>query len=156
MPEPAEPRGVLLAFDFGLKRIGVAVGQTTTRTANPLAVVASSSGTDWQRISELVEEWRPRGAVVGLPLDAEGQDTEMSRAARRFGAELEKRYSIAVYFADERLTSRQAESQFAAMRARGELRRKSAARLDAMAAKIILENWLQSLPAQGAERPGPD
>jgi putative Holliday junction resolvase len=156
MPEPAEPRGTLLAFDFGLKRIGVAVGQTATCTANPLATLSSSNGADWQGISALVEEWQPRGAVVGLPLDDEGNDTEMSRAARRFGRELEKRFEIPVYFIDERLTSRLAEAQFAALRARGELRRKNAARLDAMAAKIILENWLQSLPAQGADRPGPD
>lgn len=149
MPEQAAPRGTLLAFDFGIRRIGVAVGQTETRTANPLTTIRTSGEPGWREISALVEEWRPCAMVVGLPLDAGGQETDMSRAARRFGRELERRFSIPVYHMDERLTSRLAESQFADLRARGGARRKEAHNLDAAAAKIILENWLQALPATG-------
>ena len=152
MPEPAASRGTLLAFDFGIRRTGVAVGQTETRTANPLTTIRTTGEPAWREISKLVEEWRPCALVVGLPLDAGGEETEMSRAARRFGRGLEKRFSITVYYMDERLTSRLAESQFADLRARGGARRKEARSLDALAAKIILENWLQSLPATGADR----
>ena len=84
--------------------------------------------------------------LVGLPLGAEGEETEMSKAARSFGRSLQKRYSIPVEYADERLSSRVAESRFAELRASGGLRRKDASQLDAMAAQVILENWLQSLP----------
>jgi putative Holliday junction resolvase len=82
--------------------------------------------------------------LVGLPLGPEGDETEMSKAARQFGAQLAARYSLPVEFADERLTSRAAESRFIELRARGELRRKNADQLDAISAQIILENWLQS------------
>ena len=69
MPEAQAPRGTLLAFDFGLARIGVAVGQTQTGTANPLETVSNTGDEAWRRIQQLVSEWRPVAMVVGLPLD---------------------------------------------------------------------------------------
>ena len=81
---------------------------------------------------------------LAMPLGAEDEETDMSKAARSFGAALEKRYSITVEYMDERLTSRVAESRFAEQRAAGNLRRKDADQLDAIAAQIICENWLQS------------
>ena len=151
MPEAVAPDGTLLGFDFGLRRIGVAVGQTATCTASALITVSHSTRPDWQAISKLIEEWRPAGMVVGLPLDAGGHETQMSRAARQFAAKLAQRFQKPVYFIDERLTSVQAQSQFAAARSAGRARRKDARRLDAVAAKIILENWLQSRPVTGAQ-----
>jgi putative Holliday junction resolvase len=149
MPEAAAPQGTLLGFDFGLRRIGVAVGQTATRTAGALVTVRHSDQPDWASIEKLVREWKPAGLVVGLPLDAEGHETEMSRAARRFGSELGKRFDVPVFFIDERLTSVMAGTDFAEARSEGRARRKDARKLDAMAAKIILENWLQSIPPTG-------
>lgn len=134
--------GTLLGFDFGLRRIGVAVGQTATRTASPLTTVPHGKKPDWRAIDSLVREWRPSGLVVGLALDGEGHETDMSRLARKFGKELEGRFERPVFYSDERLTSRAAESQFAEMRSSGVARRKDAGKLDAVAAKIILENWL--------------
>jgi putative Holliday junction resolvase len=136
----------LLGFDFGLRRIGVAVGQTATRTASALRTVMHSDKPDWRAIAELVEEWRPDGMVVGLPLDAEGGETEMSRAARRFAEALGKRFGKPVFLSDERLSSAAAEAAFASARAEGRARRRDGRKLDAVAAKIILENWLQSGP----------
>ena len=144
MPETAPTRGYILSFDFGMRRIGVAVGQTTTRTASALETVAHSSQPDWGAIDRLVREWKPALLLVGLPLGAEGEETDMSRAARRFGHSLEERYSLDVDYCDERLSSRVAENRFAEQRASGGLRRKDASQLDAMAAQVILENWLQS------------
>ncbi|MEJ8567069.1 Holliday junction resolvase RuvX [Elongatibacter sediminis] len=146
MPEPAEFRGTLLGFDYGMRRIGVAVGQFATRTASPLQTVAHRDAPDWDALDRLIREWRPNALVVGLPLNDKGEETDLSRAARRFGGALAKRYGLPCRFADERLTSKAAEAQFAEMRARGSARRKHAQRLDAMAAQIILENWLQSAP----------
>ena len=139
--------GTLIAFDFGHRRIGIAVGQTLTCTASALAVVMVSSEPDWQSIAGIVKDWKPAALIVGLPLATSGEETDMSRDARSFGGQLEKRYNIPVFFQDERLTSFGAEERFVEARARGSMRRKDAALKDAIAAQIILENWLQSTHA---------
>jgi putative Holliday junction resolvase len=144
MPEPAPPRGNVLSFDFGLRRIGVAVGQCTTCTANSLGVVTNGKSPDWQAIDRLVRQWQPELLLVGLPLDRQGQETDMSRAARQFGATMAARYGRECTYVDERLSSRAANSRFVELRAAGGMRRKDAGKLDALAAQIILENWLQS------------
>jgi len=141
--EKIRPAGTLLAFDFGHRRIGVAVGQTLTGTATALAVVPVAAKPDWQMISRIIDEWKPVALVVGLPLAADGGETTMSEDARRFGRRLEGRYGVPLWYEDERLTSFSAEQRFAGARARGGMRRKDAALKDAMAAQIILENWLQ-------------
>ena len=147
MPDSALPRGYVLSFDFGFRRIGIAVGQSATRTASSLQTVLNREQPDWAAIDRVVKEWKPTLFVVGLPLDLSGEETDMSRAARQFGQALSERYGHDCVFADERLSSHAAGSRFASMRASGELRRKDAAKLDAMAAQIILENWLQSCSA---------
>lgn len=146
MPDSAPPHGTLLAFDYGLKRIGVAVGQTQTCTASALETVEARGAGGLQRIDSLIEEWRPCALVVGLPLAPDGSESDMSRAARNFAETLVERTGLPLFFQDERLTSRAAEAAFAGLRAAGERRRRDAAIKDAMAAKIILENWLQSHP----------
>ena len=145
MPDKAsKPQGTLLGFDFGHKRIGVAVGQTLTGSANALAVVSVSGKPDWQAISRILDEWKPVGLVVGLPLAADGGETGLSVDARKFGRRLHGRYGLPVFYEDERLTSFSAEQQFIESRAQGGSRRKDAALKDAMAARIILQSWLQS------------
>lgn len=148
MPDREKSSGYILGFDFGLRRIGVAVGQTHTRTATALQTINHSARPDWTAIDRLVEEWRPSTLIVGLPLAEDGSETEMSAKAREFGNSLGKRFSIEVNYFDERLSSHAAEQAFADARAGGTARRKDASRLDAMAARIILENWLQTLPRE--------
>lgn len=140
------PRGHLLSFDFGTKRIGVAVGQARTGTASTLGTAANGDRPDWAAIGRWVDEWHPERFVVGLPLSQDGGETSMSREARQFGERLSKRFGVGVEYFDERLTSDDASRRFAELRARGGARRKDAGRLDAVAARLILENWLQSLP----------
>ena len=148
-PDEAWPEGTWLGFDFGLRRIGVASGQTATRTAGPLDMVAHGKrAPDWAHLRRLISEWRPVGVVVGLPLGKDGEATPMSRRAKRFGRQLAEESGIALAFFDERLSSYAAEADFASRRAEGSARRKDAARLDATAAAIILQNWLQSLPQE--------
>lgn len=143
MPETRPVTGYVLSFDFGFRRIGVAVGQTLTGTATPLETVRHGQTPDWSAIGRLVAEWKPALFVVGVPLAEDGGESEMSLAARRFGAELGKRFELAVEYIDERLTSRVAGQRFAEQRAAGAARRKDASRLDAVAAQLICENWLR-------------
>jgi putative Holliday junction resolvase len=129
----------LLGFDYGDRRIGIAVGQGVTRTATALCTVNSCNGTpDWDCVSALVEEWRPQALVVGLPCHADGSDSGMTRAARRFARQLEARYGLPVHTVDERLSSHAA----------GELQRRTAQGAitdkDALAARIILQDWLDA------------
>ena len=144
--------GYILGFDFGLRRIGVAVGQFTTMTATSLETVGHGKTPDWIVIDRLVGEWKPSQVVVGLPLSRHGDETDMSRAARKFGARLHERYSLDVNFADERLSSRAAASRFAELRAQGNRKKKHAGQLDAMAAQIILESWIQSTAGEFSGR----
>ena len=142
--ENIKPSGTIIAFDFGFRRIGVAVGQTLTGSANVLTVVPVTSKPDWHVIASILDEWKPAALVVGLPLAEDGGETGMSEAARRFGRQLEGRFGIPVLFEDERLTSFSAEQRFVNARARSGMRKKDAALKDAIAAQIILESWLQT------------
>lgn len=133
-----------LGFDFGLKRIGVAVGQRVSSTATSLTVLQAKNGEpDWAAIEALVREWSPESAVVGIPRSMNGEENDMTRAARRFGNELSRRFGLAIHEVDERLSSVQAEGEFAEARKRGGARRKDRDRLDAAAARVILEDWLR-------------
>ena len=137
-----------LCFDFGLRRIGVAVGQSQTASASPLEVVIRNGDRHWQRIEHLLHPWQPHALIVGVPLTESGEVQEMTRAARRFGRQLAGRYGLPVFEADERLTSRMAQERFRDHRRSGSARRSDADREDAIAAQIILEQWLNDNAAR--------
>ncbi|HRH80514.1 MAG TPA: Holliday junction resolvase RuvX [Thiobacillaceae bacterium] len=131
-------RGTVLAFDFGLKRIGVAVGEWETGTAHALEVIAGeANGPRFARIAALIGEWRPVELVVGLPLGLDGTEHEMTHRCRRFANQLHGRFALPVVLVDERLTSAAAESELAEAGVRG-VHRKAA--LDGMAARRILQD----------------
>lgn len=133
---PAEVSGVVLGFDFGLKRIGVAVGQTISRTASPETIVASRDGQpDWQHISRLFEAWQPNAIVVGLPMRLNGEPQSLTQPARKFGQRLSGRYQTPVFYIEEQLSSVEAEQR----------KTRSDQPIDDHAAQIILENWLNAL-----------
>jgi putative Holliday junction resolvase len=144
---PAEPRNqaprVIVAFDFGLRRIGVACGDTISRTASPLPTVAVSKGTPrWDAIEALLREWQPALIVVGLPYNVDGSDSAMTTAARAFAADLAARQPLEVAMVDERYSSREAEGRLKSARESGLRRRRVAkADVDAAAACVILERW---------------
>ena len=136
----------MLAFDFGEKRIGVAVGDLEVRIAHPLATVAAEdNATRFAEIGKLIAEWQPSRLVVGLPMHADGTEHEVSRLARRFAQRLEGRFGVPASLMDERLTSKAAESRLRESGARG---REITDALDAAAAREILEAWFES---QGAK-----
>ena len=132
-----KPQGeTLLAFDFGEKKIGVAVGQTVTATANPVALVKSGhKGPDWAAIADLITTWKPDALVVGLPLNMDGTEQRTTNQARRFKNQLRGRFSLPVYTTDERLTTREARQRLSN---HGHLNRED----DPIAAQVILEGWL--------------
>ena len=132
----ALPPGFVLAFDFGLRHIGVATGQTVTGSAGPLTVLDARNGKpDWGAVMRLIREWRPVRLIVGLPLNMDGTDSDMAQRARRFAAELARRSGVETVLADERLTSREA-------RARAPDRGDGPGGDHALAAALIAETWL--------------
>jgi putative Holliday junction resolvase len=145
MPE-ASARGLpqlVMAFDFGKRRIGVACGDTLSRTARPLAGVANSdSGPRWDVVDSMMREWQPALMVVGLPYNVDDSESVMSAAARGFAAELERRYALPVRLVDERYSSLEAETRLRSARESGLRKRRVAkADVDAAAACVILERW---------------
>jgi len=134
----------IMGFDYGTRRIGIAVGNMISRSARALEVLANGErGPDWTRLETLLREWRPDALLVGLPLTVNDSEQVVSRAARKFATELETRYRLPVTFVDERHSSREAAQRFAERRAGGAAKRKHAATLDAEAAAIIVERWLE-------------
>ena len=135
----ASPETVL-AFDFGTRRTGVAVGNTLTRAARPLTTIAAT-GDDARlaAIASLVVEWQPRRLVVGIPLHADGAEHATTAHARRFARRLEERFGLPVELADERHTPHAARSALADAGVRG---RDARAARDEVAAQLILQGWL--------------
>lgn len=120
-----------MGFDYGTTKMGIAVGQSLTGTATPIAVIRARDGIpDWDAIDALVREWSPRQFVVGLPINMDGSMSDMARAAAKFGRRLTGRYHLPHELADERLSSFEAR-EFG-----------DDDNIDAVAAKLILETWL--------------
>jgi putative Holliday junction resolvase len=138
---------VVLAFDYGSRRIGVAVGQTLTGTASPAGILASrEAGPDWQAVKQCLHEWAPSRLLVGLPYNMDGSDTVLTATCRAFGDELARRFGLPVEFVDERLTSRAATDELREARRSGaKTRRVRPEDIDALAARLILESWLREI-----------
>ena len=133
------PDGVVLAFDFGTRRIGVAVGEMMLGQARPLTVIsAQANDSRFSAIAKLIAEWQPARLVVGLPTALDGEDHEMTARARRFAHQLEGRYRLPVDLIDERLTSAAADE---GLRERGLDWRQRKQAIDAEAAAILLQSY---------------
>lgn len=140
------PEGTVLAFDFGEKRIGVAVGETLLRQAHPLTTLHGESNDErFGAIAKLLAEWQPVQLVVGLPTHADGTAHEMTARAQRFANQLHGRFRLPVALADERLTSLDAESR---LRETGRKAKSAKAVLDAVAAQLILQTWFETAHVQ--------
>lgn len=140
---PGGPLHTVLAFDFGLKRIGLAAGDTLTATAAPRpAIAVTQNGPDWSSIERELRELSPRILVVGAPYNADGTPGTLAPAAQRFASELEERYGLPVNRVDERWSSLEANEALKARRASGERRRRIRREdIDSAAAAVILERW---------------
>lgn len=133
--------GVYLGFDFGFKRIGVAVGQHLTGSASPLPTLSAKQGVpDWNALSMLIQEWRPCALIVGLPKTIDDKKLYTTRASQQFANQLKVRYALPVHLVDERLSTVEARAH---VFEQGGYRKIKQVQLDSIAACIILEQWLQ-------------
>ncbi|HEY3655763.1 MAG TPA: Holliday junction resolvase RuvX [Steroidobacteraceae bacterium] len=135
---------LVMAFDFGRRRIGAACGDTLSRTASPLTGIANTAtGPRWDIVDSLIRDWQPALLVVGLPYNADGSESGMSQTVRGFANELGQRYALPVRLIDERYSSLEAETRLKSERESGLRKRRVAkADVDAAAACVILERWL--------------
>ena len=130
---------VILAFDFGLKHIGVAIGQEITNTAQTFFSLDAKNGEpDWSQLDPLVKEWDPKLMVVGNPLNMDGSDSEIKKNSDKFSDLINKRYNVPVELMDERLTTREAKARLKSEE--GSLI-STGKDTHQIAAQIILENW---------------
>lgn len=129
-----------LGFDYGLKNIGVAVGQSLTMTASPLTVIKAQDGIpNWDDIKNLLAEWQPTKLIVGLPLNMDGTEQDMTHAAKRFGNRLNGRFNIPIEWQDERLTTFEALEQLGI---HSKMQSNNRQEVDQLSAQLILQSWL--------------
>ena len=142
MPDPSPlPAGTLLAFDFGEKRIGVAVGEWALGQAHPLTTIRSEVNAErFSAIAALIAEWKPCRLVVGLPLALDGTPHAMTARCTRFANQLRGRFRLPVDYADERLSSAEAEER---LRETGHNAKSAKEHLDAIAAQVILQGYFE-------------
>lgn len=130
-----------LGFDFGLRRIGCAVGTSVTLQAKPLTPLSAQAGVpDWSVVNKLIQTWEPRGLVVGIPTCIDDTPQYTTDLAKRFAQALGAHYNVPVYTVDERFTTKEARSR---LFAEGGYRQLQKSSIDSIAAVIILEQWLQ-------------
>ena len=125
----------IIAFDFGIKKIGVAVGQTSTYTSSPLQIIKNKDGkVNWEEINKLINEWKPELIIVGKPLNMDGTDSEIMKKVDRFFKKLKSLHHARYKYIDERLTTFEAKQILAENKNNN---------IDANAAKILIENWFE-------------
>lgn len=134
----------VIAFDYGEKRIGVAIGQSVTGTANPLKALKAKEGQPiWQEIEQILKEWQPDFLLVGLPLNMDATEQLLTKRATKFANRLNGRFSIPVKMMDERLSSVEAREQLFSHDGYKGLQKNS---IDSQAACLILESWFRENP----------
>jgi len=145
VPRPARASRTVLAFDFGRRRIGIAVGEDGVGTAGALpALRGDLPGPDWHAITALIERWQPQVLLVGRPVALDGKPTWMTELAAAFARELGQRFRLVVEQVDERLTSREARAELTEQRAQGLRRRRlRKSDVDSHAAQLILRSWME-------------
>lgn len=127
---------ILLGFDFGMRRIGVAVGQVITHSATPITTLTARDGIpNWEQIQVLIQQWQAEGLVVGIPYNMDGSNQDTTFAARKFKNRLHHRFRLPVHEVDERLTTKEARAQ---------TNHQPRKKIDSYAAKLILESWLNN------------
>lgn len=131
-----------MAFDYGLRQIGVAVGNAALATTQPLPILRARDGVpDWDDVRALIEEWQPDLLLVGDPLNMDGSVSELARRSRKFARRLEGRYALPATMVDERLSSFEVKARQREAGHRGDYRRQP---VDSLAAELILQTWLSA------------
>ncbi len=129
-----------MAFDFGMRKIGTAIGQAITRSASPIEQIPARNGTpDWHKLNKLIQEWTPDVLVVGIPLNIDNTEQPITNNARHFLEELKKKYQLPTFSSDERFTTKSAKEEIFDRFGYKGLKKYS---IDCIAAVIILEQWM--------------
>ena len=129
----------LMAFDFGTQKMGIAIGQTQITSATPLSLFPMKDGIpQWDQLLKIVKQWQPQLCIVGLPLNMDGSESELSARARKFARRLRHQTNIETVMVDERLTTREARQQLEYYQEKGQAKRLSA---DSFAAALLIERW---------------
>jgi putative Holliday junction resolvase len=130
----------ILGFDYGAKRIGVATGQTITRTATPITTINAVHGSpDWAGIQKLIDQWKPDALIVGIPYFLDGKESEMTKTVQNFCDELEKRFTKPILKVNETLSSYEAEET---LKKNMKIGKHNKQEIDKMAAAVIVQSWL--------------
>ncbi|MBU0455604.1 MAG: Holliday junction resolvase RuvX [Pseudomonadota bacterium] len=136
-----ETFSTLMGFDFGTRSIGIAVGQSITKTAQPLtAVTAIGDQPNWRHIASIIDEWKPDALIVGIPLNMEGEPLSVTQKAQDFADQLRERFNKPVFEADERLTTKEARAVLFKEKGFKGLEK---SKIDALSAMFILESWMR-------------
>ena len=138
--EDTSPQTVM-GFDFGTQKMGMACGNSLSGTAQPLAIFPMRDGIpDWDKLEKLIAEWKPNVCVVGLPLNMDDSESELSARARKFARRLRHRLNIPVWMVDERLTTREARNSLLSYQQQGHGKKTNA---DSLAATMLIESWFR-------------
>lgn len=134
--------GYILAFDYGLKRIGVAIGNTLTVTASPLQTLTQSAkGLNWELVDQIIQEWEPDSLLLGIPEAETASGKSLCKKIKKFGQQLQTRYDLPLAYIDEQYTSAAAESALKNARQSGQRKRIQKSEIDQQAAAIMLTQW---------------
>ena len=138
LPTDCSKPVTVMSFDYGTEKIGIAIGQSISSTAEPLTIIKAKDGIpNWSQITDLIESWRPNYLVVGLPYNLDGSDSKLLQRALKFAKRLNGRFNIPTFGIDERLSSKAAAEKFKAGNPKISVRKE----IDDVAAQIILETW---------------
>ena len=130
----------VIAFDFGMRSIGVAIGQSITGTASPLQAIGAQDGIpNWDKLAHLISQWQPDALLVGLPLNMDGTQQPITASAKRFAGRLKHKYQLPVYLHDERLSTVDAKAKLFEL---GGYKKLSKEKVDSVSACLIYESWL--------------
>jgi len=133
-----------IGIDFGLANIGIAIGQSITKTASALITIHVNKKFTWDKFDDVINQWKPAAIIIGKPLNEDGQEQLTTKQAHNFAKKLKRRYHLPVHEVDERYSSLEAQDEFADARKQGKAKKKHGKNLDAHAAKNILQRWLDS------------
>ena len=138
LPTDCSKPVTVMSFDYGTEKIGIAIGQSISSTAEPLTIIRAKDGIpNWSQITSLIESWRPNFFVVGLPYNLDGSDSKLLQRALKFAQRLNGRFNIPTFGIDERLSSKAATEKFKTGNPKNSVRNE----IDDVAAQIILETW---------------
>jgi len=136
--------GTILAFDYGLKRIGVAIGNTLMASARPLTTLTQSEkGISWEEVDVLLQTWKPQRLLLGMPERDDGQPSELAPGIKKFGEKLQTRYDLPLSYINEQFSSLEAKAQLKQQRQTGRKKRLKKTDIDKQAAAILLDNWFE-------------